>query len=64
MPPKGRNDNIYSKKVIHRFIHRLWTQKVRNYVWGHGPGVVFLPETSTVAERLSTVKTLTSHRTQ
>jgi hypothetical protein len=60
MPSKGRNDNIYSKKVI----HSLWTQKVRNYVWGHGPGVVFLPETSTVAERLSTVKTLTSHRTQ
>ena len=50
MPSKGRNDNIYYKKVIHRFIHRLWTQKVRNYVGGRSPARNLVTELITVAE--------------
>jgi hypothetical protein len=50
MPSKGRNNNICYEKVIHRFVHRLWIQKLGNYVRARGPAANVLTELVTVAE--------------
>ena len=50
MPSKGRNDNIYSKKVIHRFTHSLWIKKAEDYVGGRSPARNLVTELVTVAE--------------
>lgn len=50
MPSKGRNDNIYSKKVIHRFTHSLWIKKAEDYVGGRSPARNLVTELITVAE--------------
>ena len=53
MPCKGRNNNIYLKKLIHRVIHSLCITKAKDDVLHSAPrphAVVF-PNGITVAER-------------